>query len=348
MGADKVKIGIVGCGFITRATHIPNILKVKDAEITAICDVNKETAETVARELKLKKSYTDFTQMLAGEKLDAVDICTSINTHAPLAIQALEAGVHVLVEKPMAINGKEADAALAAAKKSGLNLCVIHNMLFLPAVEKIKSIIKKGTLGELIRVVIVQSTPPQDYPPVLNPNHWYHKLPGGIFGDNLPHPIYLMREFIGDIEPLAVIKNKVGKLAHLKYDEVQIPVKGTRGFGTIISSCNYPSLWQIDIYGTKKSIHANLNNSYVITYGGKSMAGKGLPLQYARENLNRSFQILGDSINTGMMFLSGKTSGHGIEITKFIESVRTKTKSPVTAEDGRDVVQIWDKITSQI
>ncbi|RLI45002.1 hypothetical protein DRO69_06130 [Candidatus Bathyarchaeota archaeon] len=348
MTKNRVKVGIVGCGFITQNTHIPALRKCRNAEIVALCDSNEELARKVAQKFGIGKYYTHFDEMLEKERLDVVDICTPINTHAPLAIQAMNAGCHVLMEKPMALTASEANEVVTVSRKTHMKCCVIHNMLFLPTVLRMKSIVNEGTIGDLVRVEIKQCSPPQDFPPVADPTHWYHKLPGGIFGDNLPHPIYLMREFLGDVEPLAVYTSKVGSLEHLPVDEVQILLKGNRGLGTIISSCNWSSLWTIDILGTKMNVHGNLNNSYVIIYGGKTKAGKGIPTLYARENLNRALQILVSTLSAGIKLAMGKHTGHPILISKFIESVQNNKEPPVTAEHGRDVVRVWEKVINQV
>ena len=343
-----LKVGVVGCGFIAQNAHIPTLLKYKSIKLVAVCDRNKELVRNTARKFKVSKYYTNFKEMLEIEKPDMVNICTSIDTHASLSIQAMEAGCHVFTEKPLALNTKDADVMIQVAKNNNVKLCTNHHLLFIPPVQKIKHILDKGIIGDLIRVEIKQSYPPQDFPIIADPSHWWHKLPGGVFGDTLPHPIYLAREFLGKIEPIAVYPRKMGNLDHIAYDEVQIILEGERGIGTIISSCNYPSLWMIDIFGTKKSIHANLHNTIVITYGGKTDMGKGIASLYARENLQQSFRILADTFNGGMSFIQGKHRGIPAIIRKFIDSIQNSTEPPVTAEDGREVLRIWEKITSQI
>jgi len=348
MITKSLKVGVVGCGFIAQNAHIPTLLKCKNTDLVALCDKNEALVTNVTRKFKINRYYTDFGEMLDREKLDVVDICASINMHAPLAIQAMEAGCHVLTEKPMALNTKEADEMVNASKRNGVKLSVIHQLLFLPTIMKMKSLINKGAIGDLVRVEIVQSTPPRDYPAIADPDHWYHKLPGGIHGDNLPHPIYLARAFLGDIDPIAVYPIKVGSLDHLSSDEVQIILKGEKGNGTIISSCNYPSLWLINIFGTKKNLHANLNNSYVITYGGKTYAGRGIASLYARENVNRSFQIISNTLSMSVKFILGRYRGLPTAINKFMECIQNDAEPPVTAEDGREVVRILEKITTQL
>ena len=121
MPKPKLRGGIVGCGLVTTLAHLPACRTVKDAEIVAVCDQREEVAAETARRWGIPNAYGDFTRMLAKEKLDFVDICTPPLTHYQLAIQAMEAGLHVLVEKPMATTLSEADEMVAAAKEHGVN-----------------------------------------------------------------------------------------------------------------------------------------------------------------------------------------------------------------------------------
>jgi UDP-N-acetylglucosamine 3-dehydrogenase len=348
MGEESLRAGVVGCGFIAQNAHIPSIHRCKNVSLAAICDRNGDLVRSVARKFKIAKYYTDFQEMLDLERLDVVNVCTSIDTHASLAIQAMEAGCHVFTEKPLALNTKDADRMIEVSRKNNVKLGTNHHLLFIPPVQKIRRILDKGTIGNLVRVEIKQSCPPEDFPIVADPNHWWHRLPGGVFGDTLPHPIYLAREFLGEIEAVAVYPKKMGNLEHMRFDEVQIVLEGREGVGTIISSCNWPSLWLIDIFGTKRNIHANLHNSVVITYGGKTDMGKGIAFLYARENLQWSFRILADTFAGGVNFVRGKHRGIPASIQKFMESIRDDTEPPVSGEDGREVLRVWEKITGQM
>ena len=348
MNANPLKVAVVGGGFIAQSVHIPCLLKCRNAKLVAVCDKNEELARNVATRFRVNSSYADFAEMLRENKLDAVDICTSINTHASLAIQAMEAGCNVLVEKPMALNTREADEMINTSRKNQAKLGVVHDMLFGLAIMKMKAIVKKGAIGRVVGIEIKQGFPPKDFPPLLDKTHWWHKLPGGVFGDTLPHPIYLAREFLGDIELVSVHTTKIGNLKHMRFDEVRIILEGRSGVGIISSSCNWPSLMMVDIFGTKMNIHGNLYNSVVITYKGKSNMGKGSPPRRAIENLNQIFQILTSTASTSAKVILGKHGGHRIVLTRFIESIRNGTELPTSAEDGRKVVKIWEKITNRM
>lgn len=346
---DKAfKVAIVGCGFITQEVHLPALKTVKDVAVVAVCDVNKDVAAKVARQFGIRGIYSDYNEMLSNEELDVVHVCTSINTHAEIAIKAMEAGCHVLMEKPMAPSLSEADAELAVAHRTGKQICVIHQLLFHPMIMKMKNIVASGVLGDITRVEIKQSCPPWDYPPIADPNHWWQKLPGGVYGDTLPHPLYLMREFIGQIEPVEIYASKIGNYKHLPVDDLQVIFKGEKGLGTIISSCNWPSLWEVVIYGSKKIAHADLNNSYMFVYDCRTNNGRGIASLYIKGNISRSWQILLNSVHTGLKMLKKEHRGHFVQIREFYACLRNDRPIPVTGEDDREITRLVELITEKI
>jgi len=343
MSADVLKVGVVGCGFIAQSAHLPSLLKCKNARVVAVCDRNGGLAESAAARFGIDKHYIDFAEMLGKERLDVVDVCTSINTHAPLSIQAMEAGCHVLVEKPLALTTEEADEMISAAERNAVKLGVVHDMLFGLAIMRIKSIVRSGAVGQVIGVCIEHGFPRQYLPIIQDKTHWWHKLPGGIFGDTLPHPVYLTREFLGDLEPAVVHTNKIGHLEHLPFDEVQIVLENKNGVGTIVSSCNWPALMTISIFGTKMNLRGDIYNATVLQLRER----EGLA-SHALENVNQSFQILGGLASSGIRTMLGKYGGHRLLIDEFIRSVQNGTEPPVTAQDGREVVRLMKKITDRM
>jgi len=341
LSKELVKVGVIGCGFITQTGHLPSWLKCKNAKVIAVCDRNEELARKVAQDFKVRNHYVDSAQMLEREQLDIVDICTPTPIHALLAIQAMKAGCHVLIEKPMALNVKEADEMIRVAQENRVKLCVAHDMLFGLVVMKIRDILKKGVLGNILRVEIKQLRPKHDVV-FLNKNHWMHKLPGGIIiGDDLVHPIYLARCFLGDLEPIAIYNRKIGEVKHVSFDETQLILKGVEGRGDIITSYNFPrNEMIIDILGTEMNLHGELFSSILFKY----KAPETSILSRIPGNLSRSLQIISSTLYAGVKVISGNYGGHKILINKFVESILNDTEPPVTAEDGREVVRILEKV----
>lgn len=146
------KVGFIGAGAIAR-THADALLKNANVEICCAADVSDETLKIFKEKYKVDGLYKDFKQMLSKEKdLDAVDICTPNGLHAPNTIAALEAGKHVLVEKPMAMNVQEAQAMLDASKRAGKQLIIGFQFRFDSRTKVIRDQIDRGSFGKILYV----------------------------------------------------------------------------------------------------------------------------------------------------------------------------------------------------
>ena len=109
--------GFIGCGVIAIGKHMQALAKVEDAEMVAFCDIIPERAEKAAKEFGTAdaKVYTDYKELLKDKSIDVVHVCTPNRSHSFITVDALEAGKHVMCEKPMAINSAEAQKMIEAA-----------------------------------------------------------------------------------------------------------------------------------------------------------------------------------------------------------------------------------------
>jgi predicted dehydrogenase len=145
-----VKVGLIGSGGIATGQHIPGYKALgADVELVSVADVNGERASSVAREHGFARSYSDYTDMLRAENLDAVSICTPNKFHALAAIEALKAGVNVLCEKPPARSAAEAIQMAASAAESGKVLMYSFNNRFRPESLMAKRFVDHGDLGDI-------------------------------------------------------------------------------------------------------------------------------------------------------------------------------------------------------
>ena len=144
---NPLKVGIVGAGGITRA-HLPAYLERPDrVQLNAVCDLVEPLAQELAKKAGIDAVYLDINEMLRDADIEAVDICTTHNSHAPLAIAAAEAGKHVIVEKPMAISVQECRDMIAAADKAGTTLMVAQHLRYAPEARAAKRLLDEGKLG---------------------------------------------------------------------------------------------------------------------------------------------------------------------------------------------------------
>ncbi|MEN2984983.1 MAG: Gfo/Idh/MocA family oxidoreductase [Dictyoglomaceae bacterium] len=144
-----IRVGIVGAGGIARHLHIPRYKKIPDVEVVAIADSDKDRAEILAQEFNIPKIYYNYEEMFEKENLTAISVCTPNYLHAPVTISALNRGIHVLCEKPMATSVKEAEDMVEASKKSGRILMIGQTQRFRPFNSALKRLIEKGELGEI-------------------------------------------------------------------------------------------------------------------------------------------------------------------------------------------------------
>lgn len=145
----KIRLGVIGLGWVAQIFHLPILTKFEDVEVIAICDKDKSRAKTIADRFGIKQVFGDYEQMLAKAEIDAVVICTSTDTHLPITIASLESGKDVFVEKPIARRYSEAVQMAEKAKELKRNLMVGMNYRFRPDTMVLKSLIEKGEIGRI-------------------------------------------------------------------------------------------------------------------------------------------------------------------------------------------------------
>ena len=148
---EIVKIGVIGCGGIANSKHMPAYKTVKDAKMVAFCDIVVERAEKAKAEYgdENSKIYSDYKELLKDESIDAVLVLTHNSEHCRITVDALNAGKHVLCEKPMAMNYAEALKMIEARDKSGKVLTIGYQNRFCADNKYLKTLADKGTFGEI-------------------------------------------------------------------------------------------------------------------------------------------------------------------------------------------------------
>lgn len=147
---EKAKIGIVGLGNIAQTAHLPILSRLPDVEIVALCDIDRAKAQYLAEKYSVRRYYNNYEKMLAVEQeLHGVVICTPTALHKEMALAAIEAKRHLLVEKPLARTYKEAEEIVTAAKKNHVKLMVGMNNRFRPDAMILKSFIEDHALGKI-------------------------------------------------------------------------------------------------------------------------------------------------------------------------------------------------------
>ena len=157
--SKRLRTAVIGTGFVGRV-HVEAIRRLGNVDIAAIVDVNIAQAERYAKEFGAEKASADYKEILADPTIDAVDVCTPNSFHAPISKAALEAGKHVICEKPLATSAAAAAELVSIASAKKLRNCTCHNLRYYPQVQNMRRMVEAGELGDIL---IVQGTYSQDW-----------------------------------------------------------------------------------------------------------------------------------------------------------------------------------------
>jgi len=149
--SKKLKVGIIGCGAITVEKYFKALKGIPEAEVVAFCDIIPEKAEQLCKmfDSEGSKTYTDYKELLKDDSIDVIHVCTPNKSHSPITVAALKAGKHVMCEKPMAKNYKEAKLMCDTAEEAGKLLTIGYQYRCLPAPLFLKKMCENGELGEI-------------------------------------------------------------------------------------------------------------------------------------------------------------------------------------------------------
>ena len=147
--SDSLKLGIIGAGAITQVAHLPVLRKLKGVEVVAICDTDLPKARALANRFDVRAAYSDIEELLEYEKLDAIAICTPNHLHEPHVLASMAKGVHVLVERPIALTAAGAQRILKQADKRDRVLMVGMNHRYRSDVQTVRSFVQSGELGKV-------------------------------------------------------------------------------------------------------------------------------------------------------------------------------------------------------
>ena len=341
----KIKAVIVGAGLIAGKKHIPAFLRHKNkVELTALCDLNQEGARKLAAQFGISRVYDDLAEMIEKEQPDLVDICTPPQTHVKLAIDAMDRGCHVLIEKPMALTVAECDRIVEASRRHGLKVCVGHSDLFYYPFMEARELVGKGAIGEFRGMRILLSTPTSYM--TSQPDHWAHKLPGGVIGETGPHVVYMTLAFINPIRKVSVEAMKLLDFPWSRYDDYRINLVGDKAISSIALSYTTDQ-WaaRLDILGEKGILTLDLEGMYLVTNRRPTL--KRVPV--ALSLLSESGQIVQNLVSKSVRLAAGKYENtHEQIVGRFVDSIQAGSASPVSAEEGREAVRVLNMIVEKL
>lgn len=260
-----VKIGIIGCGGIANGKHMPSLKKIKNVQMVAFCDIIEERAVKAAEEYGVEgaKVYTDYKELLKDRDIEVVHVCTPNRSHAFISIDAMEAGKHVMCEKPMAKTYKEAKEMLDTSERTGMKLTIGYQSRWRADSLYLKKMCEDGELGEIYygKAIALRRRAVPTWGVFLNE----YEQGGGPLIDIGTHALDLTLWMMDNYKPKMVVGTTFEKLKNQKdcgnawgdWDPKKFTVEDA-AFGFIVmengATIMLESSWALNIRNSKEAI----------------------------------------------------------------------------------------------
>jgi predicted dehydrogenase len=344
---ETLKTAIVGCGKVGHL-HAKALRHAPESVFVAVCGRDLARTQQFAALYKVK-AYCDVEEMISNEGVQAITICTPHPLHALHAIKAAKAGVHVLIEKPLASSLEDCDAILNAAKEHGVKLGVISQRRFYAPCARVKKTIEDGKLGHpILGSVAMYGWRDEAY---YRSDPWrgsWQSEGGGVLVNQAPHQLDLLQWYMGEIEEL------FGFWANLNHPYIDVEdtavavlryKNGALG-NIVVSNSQNPALYaRVYVHGS------NGASIGVHTDGGAAFIG-GMP-NITEPPINDLWTVPGEEEmlkkwqkEDSDLFLSVNSTEHyhQLQISEFLKSVMAGRDSAVPGEEGRKVVEIFEAL----
>lgn len=336
-----MRVAILGCGHISEQ-HIRTLQKIHAIEIVGVCDLNIDQARSLSERHQIPGYYENVNDLLAGCNPDVVHILTPPQTHRPLAAQVLGAGCNVLIEKPIALNAKDATEIVQAGKHHSASVSVCHNFLYMPAMQKALRLIKEGKLGRIVSAEAYWRVSSLETGSRPDAHGWVETLPGGVFHEVGPHVVYLLRAILGNLEVTAANYASDGA----SKDELRVQFRSGDQLATLtISGTETPIQKYIRIFGTRMSLHIDLGSNVLVRLRSW---GKNMPAR-ALLNFDHAAQLVsGTTGNIASALLGRMPRSHPRFIQAYYQNLLNGRQADVSGEDGVAVTQVLDQIWAAV
>lgn len=343
----RVRTALVGCGKVGQV-HATALRELAESQFVAVCDADASRAQGFAEKYGVR-AYTGVPKMLADAGVEALAVCTPHPLHAEPAVRAAEAGVHVLVEKPMAASLADCDAMIAAAKRGGVKLGVVSQRRWYEPVRRMKEAIDASKIGRpILGSVLMLSWRDRAY---YESDPWRGKWDsegGGVLLNQSSHHLDILQWMMGPIEE---ISGYWGNLSH-PYIEVEDTALAmirfkNGGLGWIAASlCQKPGIYtKIHVHGANgASVGAETDSGATFVAGLTDSPNPPIldlwtvpGEQHLLDQFNSESRRKAESVDIASHY-------HKLQIQDFLRAVRDGGEPLVTAEDGRIVVEMCTAI----
>ena len=328
-----MRAALIGAGQIARQ-HLACLRQLPGVEVAAVCDLSPSAAESAAERHGISSWFTDHERMLRELRPDVVHVTTPPTSHFRLASDALDAGAHVIVEKPATATLDELERLLACAQDKGRAVVEDYNYLFNPAPREILRRVASGEFGAVTHVEVLICLDILGPSGFADPNspHPALALAGGAIADFLPHLASLAHLFVGTHRQAHAVWTK-RKPSILPYDEFRALVEAERGTAVLAFSANsQPDACWLRVYGERQQATANLFETR-LTFDRVRPGPK--PLRPFLNGLEEGRAVSGAAVGSLLRKFAGgpgNYSGLWQLLGRTYEALASGSALPVTAE----------------
>ncbi|QDU96034.1 Gfo/Idh/MocA family protein [Lignipirellula cremea] len=343
----RIKTAIIGCGKIGQ-THAQALSTLAESEFVAVCDAQLSRAQSFAEQYRVQ-AFDSVAEMLSRADVEAVTICTPHPLHEEPCLQAAQAGVHVLIEKPMASSLKSCDAMLEAADKGQIKLGIVSQRRLFEPVQRMKAAIDAGKIGKpILGAFSMFSWRDQAY---YQSDPWRGKWEtegGGVLVNQSPHMLDMLQWFMGEIDEVSGYWSNLNHPYMEVEDTALAMIRFKSGaLGNVVASLSQkPGIYtKIHIHGANgASVGVQTDTGATFVAG---MSGVTEP------PLNDVWTIPGEEHQLGEFEAADRqsfqtidvaTHYHALQIQDFLRSILEDRSPLVTGEEGRIVVEMFTAI----
>ena len=352
-----LKIAIVGCGKIADA-HVQEIRRIPSVQLAAVCDLDPIMAEQLASRFSIPHWYSDAATMLEVEKPDVLHITTPPQSHLPLTRQAVAAGCHVYLEKPVAPRRSDAEAIIAAVVASGRKLAVNYWPNFEAPALELRRLLDAGVLGNPVHIEsFLGYDLAGEYGTALkrDPEHWVHRLPGKLFQNVLDHVLNKIVPYLGEEKPLIQADAYRGDAdgpdmnPDLLLDELRVIIRSSNvsAYATFSSHAR-PVGHTLRVYGTRNTAHVDFNARTLVLERKQtfpSALGRLFPpFLVAKDYLRQGLKNVNSFSHSRFHYFDGM---HRL-LTEFYLSIQRDSPPPIAYSEILRVSAIMETIFDQV
>lgn len=333
-----LKVGVSGAGNIATGRHIPAYQNHENTEVIGVFDTSESRKNAAAANFDIQpvSTYDDLCS-----QADLISNCTPPWVHCSQTIRALESGCHVLTEKPMAMSSEEGQRMVNAAAENDRILSVVHNLLFMRAIDKARNIVASGDIGDVTRTYMPMLLRVGELTERHGPR-WFD-MPGGVFWDEAPHMMYITQDFIGSLD---VVDTAVGTWDNIQeYDSVRVTFEGNSGkMGQISVLYDTPMTeWWFVVVGTDGIIFVDIFRETLIKFDRESAHSASRVLEVLIQGL---WQAGLGGFLTGISTIKDRlidgykvpSSGFPKQVDGVINAIQEGTQPPIPGEEGKVIL----------